>query len=224
MFVDVWLFCCCRVLVTLAPSVLWCGVVQRKRERILQHAAPRLFERKFKKLGATLAAQATPGHAWHADHIIPVYQGGGLCEMDNMRTLCVACHQEVTLSQTRARAAEKRRQQLKTPDIRDVLARGSASQAAAIQRKGGSSAAAVAVGAPSKAAGGNVGAVKVSAPAKRKATTQVIVLDSDDDEDRGSAVTHPGKDVATKDLPANGHLNSSRAPISGGHQRQGTAR
>ncbi len=39
--------------------------------------------------------------AWHnhsmrhayADHIVAVYQGGGLCDLENLRTLCVICHQ-----------------------------------------------------------------------------------------------------------------------------------
>ena len=29
----------------------------------------------------------------HADHILPVYRGGGLCMLENLRTLCVVCHQ-----------------------------------------------------------------------------------------------------------------------------------
>jgi len=36
-------------------------------------------------------------------------QGGGLCELENLRTLCVACHADVTKAQTQERAAEKRR-------------------------------------------------------------------------------------------------------------------
>ena len=40
-----------------------------------------------------LARQALEGHAWQADHILPVYKGGGLCDLENMRTLCVPCHQ-----------------------------------------------------------------------------------------------------------------------------------
>lgn len=37
--------------------------------------------------------QPLEGNAWHADHIIPVYKGGGMCQLDNLRTLCVPCHQ-----------------------------------------------------------------------------------------------------------------------------------
>ena len=33
---------------------------------------------------------------WDADHIRPVAEGGGQCDLDNLRTLCVACHREAT--------------------------------------------------------------------------------------------------------------------------------
>ena len=33
---------------------------------------------------------------WDADHIVPVAEGGGQCDLDNLRTLCLACHREVT--------------------------------------------------------------------------------------------------------------------------------
>jgi 5-methylcytosine-specific restriction enzyme A len=33
---------------------------------------------------------------WDADHIVPVVEGGGQCDLDNLRTLCVACHREAT--------------------------------------------------------------------------------------------------------------------------------
>ena len=71
-----------------------------------------------------LVREPTDGNAWHADHIIPVYKGGGMvkhaqvfvrlmlaqhdnifwffsgeCKLENMRTLCVACHYEVTRAQ-----------------------------------------------------------------------------------------------------------------------------
>lgn len=40
-----------------------------------------------------LGVQTLEGNAWHADHVIPVYKGGGMCQLDNLRTLCVPCHQ-----------------------------------------------------------------------------------------------------------------------------------
>ena len=34
---------------------------------------------------------------WDADHIVPVVEGGGECDLGNMRTLCVTCHRRETL-------------------------------------------------------------------------------------------------------------------------------
>lgn len=36
------------------------------------------------------------GGLWDADHIIPVKDGGGMCGLDNIRTLCILCHKDVT--------------------------------------------------------------------------------------------------------------------------------
>jgi 5-methylcytosine-specific restriction enzyme A len=33
---------------------------------------------------------------WDADHIVPVVEGGGECDLDNLRTLCLRCHRKVT--------------------------------------------------------------------------------------------------------------------------------
>ena len=42
-----------------------------------------------------------PGHRarkslWDADHIVPVVEGGGECDLENIRTLCLICHRAVT--------------------------------------------------------------------------------------------------------------------------------
>jgi len=34
---------------------------------------------------------------WDADHIVPVAEGGGECDLDNLRTLCLVCHRQQTL-------------------------------------------------------------------------------------------------------------------------------
>ena len=34
---------------------------------------------------------------WDADHIVPVVEGGGECDLDNIRTLCLTCHRQETL-------------------------------------------------------------------------------------------------------------------------------
>jgi len=33
---------------------------------------------------------------WDADHIVPVSEGGGECDLSNMRTLCLKCHRRFT--------------------------------------------------------------------------------------------------------------------------------
>lgn len=35
---------------------------------------------------------------WDADHIVPVVEGGGECDLANMRTLCLKCHRLNTAS------------------------------------------------------------------------------------------------------------------------------
>ena len=41
---------------------------------------------------------------WDADHIVPVVEGGGACDLANIRTLCLLCHREAT-ARLRARRA-----------------------------------------------------------------------------------------------------------------------
>lgn len=33
---------------------------------------------------------------WDADHIVPVVEGGGECDLSNLRTLCLRCHRGAT--------------------------------------------------------------------------------------------------------------------------------
>jgi hypothetical protein len=49
-------------------------------------------------------AGGSAGNAWQADHIKAVHLGGGLCSIANLRTLCTACHLDVTARQARERA------------------------------------------------------------------------------------------------------------------------
>ena len=36
------------------------------------------------------------GGLWDADHILAVKDGGGMCGLENMRTLCIPCHKIIT--------------------------------------------------------------------------------------------------------------------------------
>jgi len=70
-----------------------CGVdtiALRRDMRKLDFAARRQFLRKWK-----LSADSRKSF-WDADHIVPVAEGGGQCDLSNMRTLCLLCHREAT--------------------------------------------------------------------------------------------------------------------------------
>ncbi|KAJ7978477.1 DNA annealing helicase and endonuclease ZRANB3 [Quillaja saponaria] len=72
------------------------------RREYIEKVAPKMAKRK--NLLEKLVIDPSEGNAWHADHIVPVYRGGGECRLENIRTLCVACHYDVT----KAQCAERR--------------------------------------------------------------------------------------------------------------------
>ncbi|KAJ0973831.1 hypothetical protein J5N97_015796 [Dioscorea zingiberensis] len=80
--------------------------VARRKEYILM-TAPKLAKKQ--KLFDKLVYEPVEGNAWHADHVIPVYKGGGECRLENMRTLCVVCHSEVTRAQQGERKLMRKR-------------------------------------------------------------------------------------------------------------------
>jgi 5-methylcytosine-specific restriction protein A len=41
------------------------------------------------------------GGLWDADHIVNVQHGGGCCGLDNLRTLCIQCHKNVTFGKNK---------------------------------------------------------------------------------------------------------------------------
>ncbi|KAL6554724.1 hypothetical protein OROHE_007463 [Orobanche hederae] len=63
-----------------------------KRQEYIRKVAPTIAKRQLYKL----VHDPSEGNAWHANHIIPAYKGRGECKLENMRTLCVACHADVT--------------------------------------------------------------------------------------------------------------------------------
>ncbi|PSS07955.1 Endonuclease [Actinidia chinensis var. chinensis] len=83
------------------------------RQKYIEKVAPKLA--RHKKLHSKLVRDPSEGNAWHADHIVPVHLGGGECRLENVRTLCVACHADVTAAQRAQRRLEriKAKKQLK---------------------------------------------------------------------------------------------------------------
>ncbi|KAJ3673121.1 hypothetical protein LUZ60_006495 [Juncus effusus] len=79
----------------------------RRRIEYIKNFAPKIAAKK--NLLNKLANEPKEGNSWHADHKIAVYNGGGECTLENLRTLCVACHHEVTKAQCHERKLIKRR-------------------------------------------------------------------------------------------------------------------
>ncbi|KAF3323361.1 DNA annealing helicase and endonuclease ZRANB3 [Carex littledalei] len=79
----------------------------RRRIEYIKQFAPNIAAKK--KLLNKIANEPTEGNSWHADHKVPVYRGGGECTLENLRTLCVACHYEVTKTQCHDRKLIKQR-------------------------------------------------------------------------------------------------------------------
>ena len=83
------------------------GWRDRRRTTLRLHYSD-FMQRAGVKAVDALIERATAGRAWQADHVIPVYAGGGQCGVDNLRTLCTACHQGVTRGQAKERGAARR--------------------------------------------------------------------------------------------------------------------
>ena len=78
-----------------------------RRAMLLDQSYPEFTSRLTKAQKNGLIDRALSGKAWQADHIVGVFEGGGRCTLANMRTLCTACHREVTAQQAAQRKKER---------------------------------------------------------------------------------------------------------------------
>jgi 5-methylcytosine-specific restriction enzyme A len=70
-----------------------CGIhteALRKEFRKLDYRSRRQFLKEWK------LQEGWRRSLWDADHIVPVAEGGGECDLSNMRTLCLKCHRAAT--------------------------------------------------------------------------------------------------------------------------------
>lgn len=72
----------------------------RKEFRKLDYRARRQFLKEWK------VKETSRRSLWDADHVVPVAEGGGECDLANMRTLCLTCHRATT-AELRKRLATK---------------------------------------------------------------------------------------------------------------------
>ena len=80
-----------------------CGMdteMLRRDKRKLDYAARRRFERDWCVSGLSRRS------LWDADHIRPVCEGGGECDLSNIRTLCLKCHRAATAELRRRRGGD----------------------------------------------------------------------------------------------------------------------
>jgi 5-methylcytosine-specific restriction enzyme A len=73
----------------IAKDILNAKNIEERTELIKKYQIPKNRRIWIKKCG---------GGLWDADHILPVMKGGGCSDLDNLRTLCIICHKEVTKS------------------------------------------------------------------------------------------------------------------------------
>ncbi len=85
-----------------------CGVdtiALRRDMRKLDYAARRRFLKLWK------LREGYRKSLWDADHIVPVAEGGGQCDLTNMQTLCLLCHRGATAAlRARLRDAGQQRE------------------------------------------------------------------------------------------------------------------
>ena len=62
----------------------------------------------LEQLGGKNKSQRGPHNWWDADHILPVSEGGGECDLSNYRTLCLPCHKQETRELAQRRAKRKK--------------------------------------------------------------------------------------------------------------------
>ena len=81
-----------------------CGAEWRRLKRL--RGAPRL--RAFHDWGLRPGSRKS---LWDADHIVPVIEGGGECDLANLRTLCLKCHRIATAELRKRRTETKNTQE-----------------------------------------------------------------------------------------------------------------
>lgn len=83
-------------------------MIARKARTLEGKALAQFLEQHDIKVTRKIHARKHGGGLWDADHTIAVVNGGGLCGLDNIRTLCIACHKSVTksLHQSKSTAIE----------------------------------------------------------------------------------------------------------------------
>lgn len=76
----------------------------RRDKHGIQSLGPYMSPERLAQWGPWFRAGNSHPTLWDADHIIPVVEGGGVCGLANLRTLCLICHKRDTARLVAARA------------------------------------------------------------------------------------------------------------------------
>eukprot|EP00435_Cladocopium_sp_Y103_P072615 s107_g40.t2 len=86
-----------------------CGVDCHDLWQTLLTSSPERRKKKLEELAPEIKSpsKVTEGSLWQADHVVPVWRGGGLCGLENLQTLCTACHRNKTKEEAKERKERK---------------------------------------------------------------------------------------------------------------------
>ncbi len=73
-----------------------CGIDTRAAWNRLRRLPPHRRRDELAQWSVRLRGPGARRSLWDADHILPVAEGGGECDLDNLRTLCLKCHRQAT--------------------------------------------------------------------------------------------------------------------------------
>jgi 5-methylcytosine-specific restriction protein A len=73
-----------------------CDSLRRKARKMALRERSRFLKTLVEEMGWPRAVCNLRRSWWDADHIVPVVEGGGLCGLENYRTLCLKCHRRAT--------------------------------------------------------------------------------------------------------------------------------
>ncbi|XP_070546438.1 DNA annealing helicase and endonuclease ZRANB3-like [Ptychodera flava] len=99
---------------------LYLSVKSRPKKERKEFLSGTKFSKLPTKILNTIIDKPSEGKFWQADHIVPVADGGGLCSLENFRTLCTVCHRSITDVQAKQRNKEKKIQARRSAGFADI--------------------------------------------------------------------------------------------------------
>lgn len=88
-----------------------CGICGLDTKTLLRwknrDKSPAEYKEMLRKFGYEDSPWARSSR-WDMDHVVPVIEGGGMCSLEGLRTLCAPCHKRKTKELASRRAQQRR--------------------------------------------------------------------------------------------------------------------